>query len=393
MQQDRKCHVLLLYSQMIPSIRLCGHCQMEYLAGEGKLEYRAIQEAKLHARDLNWADIVLIGRMDNWYEAQIVKMISKSGRNLIYVIDDDLLNVPPEISSAAHYQQAEVQQRILTMMGMCDAILSPSPPLLEKYASGKQRAIQIEEPALWAVPYRPHDLNRPVKIGFAGSIDRTGDLECMLKDVLVRIKHEYGDRVQFEFFGAIPSFAQDVNAKTIPYQNSYQAYRQTLNDLDWDIGLAPMPDTPFHACKHYNKMIEYSATGTMGIFSDTEPYTRLKAMDVPAVFCSNDADAWYDALTFYISHHEDREALRRRSADAAKQRFSVEQSAQDLMNSVKELLVPRPDRKNVAGNLRITKIRYCGHTMLEKWNRYGWRIPLVAAHKLASKLLHHRPAT
>ena len=60
-------HVLLIYREMIPSIRLCGHCQMEYLAQKGRLDYRAIQETKLKSSDLNWADIVLLGRLDSWY--------------------------------------------------------------------------------------------------------------------------------------------------------------------------------------------------------------------------------------------------------------------------------------------------------------------------------------
>ena len=44
--------VLLLYRRMIPSIRLCGHCQLEALAAEGKIEYRAVQGMRLKPSDL-----------------------------------------------------------------------------------------------------------------------------------------------------------------------------------------------------------------------------------------------------------------------------------------------------------------------------------------------------
>ena len=100
-KENRLSHVLLIYRKMIPSIRLCGHCQMEYLAQEGRIEYRAVQEMKLKTSDLNWADIVLLGRLDSWYEYQITRKLRKAGKTLIYIIDDDLLNIPPEISSAA----------------------------------------------------------------------------------------------------------------------------------------------------------------------------------------------------------------------------------------------------------------------------------------------------
>ncbi|MDO5300272.1 MAG: hypothetical protein Q4F18_12640, partial [Clostridia bacterium] len=235
-ENQRLSHVLLIYRRMIPSIRLCGHCQMEYLAREGKLEYRAIQEMKIKSSDLNWADVVLLGRLDSWYEYQLTKKLHEAGKYLIYIIDDDLLNIPPEISSAAYYGQKEIQGYIRGMIGMSDAIMSPSPLLLQKYATDGRRAIQIEEPAIDPVPYKPHDPNKPVKIGFAGSIDRTGDIENILKDALIQIKQEYGDRVQFEFFGAIPSFARELDARCIPYCDSYDEYRKTLNSLEWDIG-------------------------------------------------------------------------------------------------------------------------------------------------------------
>lgn len=336
-KENRLSHVLLIYRKMIPSIRLCGHCQMEYLAQEGKLEYRAVQEMKLKSNDLNWADIVLLGRLDSWYEYQLTKKLRESGRYLIYIIDDDLLNIPPEISSAAYYGQKEIQGYIRGMIVMSDAILSPSPLLLKKYAVNGRRGIRIEEPAIDPVPYKPHDPDKPVKIGFAGSIDRTGDLEAILRDALLSIKREYRGRVKFEFFGAIPSFAGELDARCIPYCGSYEAYRKTLNSLEWDIGLAPMPDTPFHACKHYNKFVEYAAAGTVGIFSDMEPYTRLKRLEQACAFCGNSPQAWRGAIRTLIDQPRLREAMRSRVSELARTEFTVEHSAMQLLEQMQAL--------------------------------------------------------
>lgn len=322
--------VLLIYSRMIPSIRLCGHCQMEWLAGEGRLEYRAVQAQRIRSRDLNWADIVLLGRLDSWYEYQIAKKAHESGRYLMYIIDDDLLNVPPEISSAPHYMSKSTRKNIRGMMEFSDAIVSPSPVLLEKYAVGGKQAVQIEEPAIDPAPYRPHDPKRPVKIGFAGSIDRTGDVEQILADALLSIKREYGDRVEFEFFGAIPSFAGELDARCIPYCDSYDEYKRMLNRLGWDIGLAPMPDTPFHACKHYNKFVEYAAAGIVGVYSDVAPYTRLRSFDQACVFCLNNAKAWRTAIKSLMDDPLGREAMRKNAQVLVKTQFTKECSAQSL---------------------------------------------------------------
>ena len=325
----RKLRVLLIYRAMIPSVRLCGHCQMEYLAEQGRLEYRAIQEMKLRTADIDWTDIVLLSRLDSWYEHRLAQMMHRAGKYLAYIIDDDLLNIPPQLYSARYYGQRAIQGYIRDMIDLSDAIISPSPVLLEKYARGKT-AIQVEEPAIDPVAYRPHAAGEPVKIGFAGSIDRIGDIEDVLRTALIQVRAKYGDRVRFEFLGAEPAFAERLEARCIPYCDSYEEYRRTLNALQWDIGLAPMPDTPFHACKHYNKFSEYAAAGIVGVFSDVYPYTRIKAFPGCAVFCDNTPEDWVQALKALIEDADGREEYRRRAVRCAREKLSISASAEGL---------------------------------------------------------------
>lgn len=373
-EQERLVHVLLIYRKMIPSIRLCGHCQMEYLAGKGKVEYRAVQEMKLKISDLNWADTVLLGRLDSWYEYQLTKKLREVGKYLIYIIDDDLLNIPPEITSAAYYGQKKIQGNIRGMIEMSDAILSPSPLLLQKYAVHGRKAIQIEEPAIDPVPYKPHDPKMPVKIGFAGSIDRTSDVENILKDVMLRIKREYGGRVEFEFYGATPSFAEQLDARCIPYCDSYDEYRKTLNSLEWDIGLAPMPDTPFHACKHYNKFVEYAAAGIVGVFSDEQPYSRLKEKKLPREFCVNTADQWEKAIRKLLDEPERREELRKACAQVAVERFAVSKCLGELLEIVTtEPLCDQRVSMN-RSNLTEKKIRGLCRYVIQKFKMHYKKI-------------------
>lgn len=353
----QRLHVLLIYRKMISSIRLCGHCQMEYLAQKGKLEYRAIQDIKLRSSDLNWADIVLLGRLDSWYEYQLTKKLCEAGKYLIYIIDDDLLNVPPGISSAAYYGQKKIQSYIRRMIEMSDAILSPSPLLLQKYAVHSRKAIQIEEPAIGPVSYKPHDPKMPVKIGFAGSIDRTGDVESILKGAMLRIKREYGDRVAFEFYGAIPSFAGQLDARCISYCDSYDEYRRTLNSLEWDIGLAPMPDTPFHACKHYNKFVEYAAAGAVGIYSNVMPYSRLQPLGQDlALLVGAEQDAWFKALYALINDRTELERKRQLVIQYAVKEMNIAVTADALIEQLYMLKAERSMKEYPFGMMLKEKL-------------------------------------
>ena len=376
-------HVLLVYREMIPSIRLCGHCQMEYLAREGKTEYRAVQEMQLKASDLNWADAVLLGRLDSWYEYQLTRKLREAGKYLIYIIDDDLLNIPAEISSAAYYGRREIQSYIRAMIEMSDAIVSPSPLLLEKYAVNGRRGIQIEEPAIAPVSYRIHESNQPTKIGFAGSVDRAGDIELVLRDALFRIKGEFGEQVRFEFFGAIPSFAEALDARSIPYCTSYDVYRELLNNLAWDIGIAPMPDTTFHACKHYNKFVEYAAAGIVGVFSDVQPYIRLKAAGRPGKYCPNEAEAWYATIKELIEDDRQREQLRCECVKVAREELDVSQLTMPIQDALEEI-GQSGDRTVSEGWLLLIKIAGVVARSFLKLKQYGLRFPVAVYKRLVA---------
>lgn len=381
---EKKKHILLLYRQMIPSIRLCGHVQMEALAQKGVVEYRAVQTARIKKEDMDWAEVVLLGRLDNRYEYQIARLLHNAGKKLIYVIDDDLLNIPHEISSAMYYGRNEIQHCIRETIRISDAILSPSPILLKKYTIDGQKAIQIEEPAIDPVPYEERALNKIVKIGFAGSIDRAGDVESILRDALIRIKSYYGKRVQFEFFGAIPSFANELEAKCFSYCESYQDYREKLNALEWDIGLAPMPDTQFHACKHYNKFVEYAAAGVVGVFSSVQPYIRLEQRGAPGVYVSNDVEAWYKAICKLIDEPELRERERKNCVDYAEKYLNVAYVAEQLQKKV--LDIEQADTKKIRlWELNYTRLNGIVYTMIEVWKRYGIHTPLVVLQKAMHK--------
>ena len=385
-QNGRKCHVLLIYRKMIPSVRLCGHSQLDALAADGLIDYRAVQDMRLTKDDLNWADTVFLGRLDNLYERQISELLHRVGRRLVYIIDDDLLNIPPAITSASYYAQPEIQDNIRRMIGISQAIISPSPLLLKKYATDGRMAIRTEEPALFAVPYRSHAPGQPVKIGFAGSIDRTADLEAILRDALLRVKEKYGPRVQFEFFGAVPAFAKALDATTVPYLESYDDYRRQLNACEWDIGLAPMPDAPFYACKHYNKFCEYAAAGVAGIYTDRPPYTFIPDRESLGRFCENTPDAWFEAICAEIEDDAGREARRRRCSEYAATALNPGAIAREMYESCPQFFLPCPSKKSANRGMRALKQRNVLNQCMEKARRYGPRLPLVVLKKVLIKL-------
>lgn len=380
-----KCHVLMVYRRMIPSIYLCGYCQMQYLDGMGEIEFRSRVIWYLSGRDMDWADVVFMGRSDSWMEERLAKKLSKANKYLIYVIDDDLLNIPDTLLSAPHYRQDSVRQHIRNTMNNCSAILSPSEKLLEKYANQEQRTILIEEPAVHIVPFQLHEPSQPIRIGFAGSLDRSVDLETMLGSVLRNIKARYGSHVQFEFFGAIPSFAKDIQANVFPYCDSYEEYLEALGNRHWDIGLAPMPDTVFHACKHHIKYIEYAGIGAVGIYSDVSPYREIREKHYPGLYCSNEPEAWEKALCMLIENGQKREELRRAAYEWASNMLTIDAKMEHYLQNDPIVTVHQADKTCMLWNVQLLKMGQVINCAWLSIRKYGWRLPWIGVKKLLQK--------
>lgn len=374
MEKRRLPRVLLIYRSMIPSIRLCGHTQMQALCDAEQIEYRYTSIRRLARENLSWPDIVLLGRLDTRAEGYIARRLKQMGKYLIYILDDDLLNVPDNISSAKHYKTQEVRTQIEKMIQLSDAILSPSPLILEKYALAHTRCMLTEEPALEPVSFKSHDSEKGITIGFAGSVDRVSDVENMLREVLERIQAEYGERVRFSFFGAIPSFAQNLNAQVIPYMDSYEAYRRALNEAEWDIGLAPMMDSPFHRYKHYNKFCEYAAAGIVGVFSRQEPYLRLEQKIGIGRFCENTVQAWHEAIAGLIDNAQEREQLREQACRYAHEHLTAECIADELMRAYPDVFAYRAQENEQPIHLRTIMLRQTAARLRILWQAYGWGI-------------------
>lgn len=363
-------HILLLYNALIPSVRLCGHSQLLWLAEKGRLCYRYKRLLRVSRQDLLWADTVILGRLDDPFALEIAVLLRKSGRQLLYILDDDLLCVPQECTSFSHYGEPGVRRRIRRILELCTGIITPSPRLGEKYLLPGQRLLMIEEPALNPVGYTPR-IGETVTIGFAGSPDRTQDIEALLGAVLPRIQETYPEKVRFEFFGALPGFAESLHGTVIPYSDSYDGYRRILNERHWDIGLAPMPDTPFHACKHYNKYCEYAAAGILGVFSRVEPYTRLPEKYPGAILCDNDPESWYRTLCRLIENTAEREEGRLRVSQAACAELSLPEVAEAFARTAEETLLPRASAGGIGAGFWLRRLNGIVRWGLELYRRYG----------------------
>ncbi len=62
-------NVLVVSTTFIPSVLLCGHCQLEFLEKQGKLNYKFAISHFINKRNVEWADIFVFLRSDSDIDA------------------------------------------------------------------------------------------------------------------------------------------------------------------------------------------------------------------------------------------------------------------------------------------------------------------------------------
>ncbi len=375
-------NVLVVSTTFIPSVLLCGHCQLEYLEKQGKLNYKFSISHFINSRNVDWADIIVFLRSDSDIDAYVSKMAKKAGKKLIYVMDDDLLNVPSYLSSAPYYLLPSTQHNIRTIMSNCDTFLTPSPVLLEKYGKNFKYCFNIAEPSLNRINKKED--NEKVKIGFAGSIDRAQDLNEILEDAITQIVDKYGDSIEIEIMGAKPDFVDKLGLKHLPYQDGYDAYTAYMAKCNWDIGLAPMPLTEFHRCKYFNKYVEYASFGIAGIYTNCEPYIYGIRDRENGLLVNNTTEEWVNAISELIENEKLRKAISAECLKEANEIYALDILAEDYFNKITNDYVQAP--KSQIGGLEFAKFIIFFKRVFRKVKEQGMNFPAWFMKKIGKKI-------
>ena len=146
-----------------------------------------------------------------------------------------------------------------------------------------------------------------------------------------------------------------------------------------------MPDSAFHACKHYNKFSEYAAAGTIGIFSDVLPYTYAKEKFGVGLWCRNDPQIWFQNISRLIDDQPRRERLRQALFDRVLSEISTERSAMVLWEQFKRLQV-RECQAIKKMDFLFCKLKFVPRRIAYVIRLYGIRTPLVAWKKMVRRL-------
>jgi glycosyltransferase involved in cell wall biosynthesis len=138
---------------------------------------------------------------------------------------------------------------------------------------------------------------------------------------LARLHSAFGNQVSVDLLGVssrddLPKWVTRV-PMTVHAVSSYPGFVNWVTQQHWDIGIAPLADTPFNHCKSSIKTLDYAALGLPVLASDRPAYRGSLADGPGGWLLPDDEDAWFVALVRLVQDA----GLRRQLGNGARAAF------------------------------------------------------------------------
>jgi hypothetical protein len=230
-------------------------------------------------------DVVVLQRITHQFMAQAIPIMRRKGIAVVVDVDDDLTTVHPRNPAYNGYHPRN-QWRVSSKTGEysrnswehlklacreATLVTASTPALLARYAShGRGRVIYNHLPAhYYGVPHVDSDV-----IGWPASLVSHPDDPSVLGGALARLCARPSDFQVVSYpegCGAAFGLVRDPSGHDRPI--SITEWPAAVAKIG--IGIAPLADTQFNACKSWLKPLELSAVGAPWVGSPRPEYERL----------------------------------------------------------------------------------------------------------------------
>ena len=231
-----------------------------------------------------WAEFAPTHLILSRYSGAMVDKISEFARGkgvpIICHLDDDLFAVPPELGEAKfrHYNDPGRLGRLRAAIQCADLVYASTSALADRLRDhGVSRPLEAGK--IYCAVDPPYTPIRPprtdaVTIGYMGTSGHREDVALIVPAIEALLRRHH--HLRFETFGTIelPAPLRMFGDRVIHHRPiaDYDGFLDRLAALEWDIGLAPLADNAFNACKANTKWVEYTDAGICVAASDLAVY-------------------------------------------------------------------------------------------------------------------------
>ena len=345
-------------------------------------EYRFKQIQEITAEDLAWCDIVNMIRPNDPYSAHLAKRAQEAGKIVISYYDDDLYNLPVSVPNPFWRKKS-----IRKALAYSNMVSSSSRYICEKYIKytlGKRSYTGdavVDSTDIKRIP-KMESATVPaekVKLIYAANPSHVAFFNQYILPIMPQLCQKYAGKISMTFMGVRPDLQEFESQIEITYHTTMplDEYREKIKSGAFDIGLSPLPTDEFTKCKYFNKFIEYTMAGIVGVYSDTEPYTYVVKHEHNGFLAKSDPADWYECLCKAIDDALLRNQCICAAQDLLLREFTQEASLRRQNEAVPELLAYQSEKKTV-GSLQPYKMLHSWLPVIERiyqvffyWRRTG----------------------
>ncbi|TWE09699.1 glycosyltransferase involved in cell wall biosynthesis [Pseudomonas sp. AG1028] len=250
----------------------------------------------MHVTDLERydPDVIILQKQigDDRFDA-MRRMQAFSRAFKVYELDDYLPNLPVKSVHRAQMPK-DILKSMRRGLGYVDRFVVSTQALADA-CSGLHDDIRVIEnclpPAWWKGLAAKRNRSQKPRVGWAGGIGHTGDLE-MIADVVLAL----ADEVDWVFMGMCPDKLRPA-VKEVHEGVDISVYPRALAALNLDLAVAPLEENLFNECKSNLRLLEYGACGFAVVCSDVRSYQG----DLPVTRVKNRYRDWIDAIRMHVA--------------------------------------------------------------------------------------------
>ena len=346
---------LVVYERDMPTVRGLIDPLTHLAANDEGLSVASSLVTELTPEMIDACDVLILVRPCDVLSAAAARRAHLAGRTVVSFFDDDLLAHKPE----APWRLSAMRRTLADS----DVILSSSRRICEKYKDltyGKRTSVidmMVSPDQIHPRVKKPD--NAPVKFVYAANPGHVRYFDEFIRPVFGEFAERFGKKVSFTFVGVRPELPEFEDLMDLRFVKGMplQEYRDFMASEHFDVGIAPMEDTEFTRCKYFNKYIEYSMVGVMGIYSDIIPYTYVVRDHENGLLAANTREGWLNTLTEAASDPDLADRMVESAQKDLRTRFTEENSFARMCSDIPEILSPAGTQKS-CGSISSAKVKY-----------------------------------
>ena len=292
--------------------------------------YAGLLAEVLRARD---HDAVLVNREATLIgPALIERWVARRGTPLIYLLDDPLY-IPYRSPSNGFLSYLKCFGKIKTLCRISATVIANSP---SNCAFARRHNANV-----WEIPsvvdgdlytgWEPRPSPpRSVSVGWTGSPSTAANLQ-VIRGPLGALGER--DDVRLRFIGASDFGLPEVAHEAVPWMAETEV--QDLRRLE--VGLLPLPLTPWTPHKFYLKLIQYMALGIPPVATPLGS-NPLVIEDGSTGFLARDDHEWLAAVERLVEDPDLRESIGKSSAEEALRRYTLQANAERIVAAFRSAL-------------------------------------------------------